>query len=448
MSKWKRLAVFAVILLGVLVIVPFLIPMSSYITQAEQLATAELGVPVKLKSMRLALLPTPRLNVSGILIGENEDLRVDDVAVVPALSSLFSETKVLSRVEVDKPIIKESALALLDAIAKGEDEPQKPAAVAVRKIEINDAKLVWPDMALPEFDAEIAMTAENEPESVLIQTTDGKLKLDLTPQEQGVQAITLTAADWTIPVGSPLLVNQLKANMLLHENVLEITSLDAGLYQGKVTGSATLNWAKDWRVAGKLKIDSLAVKEPARIMSKGTHVSGNLFSNGTYSASAKEPGLLAQKLVANFRFNVKDGVLYGVDLTNAASLLLRQGEKGGETQFDEFSGIAVVNGKQYLFKDLKISSGLMSADGHVKIMPDKTLDGVTKVKVKNSATLAEMPLRISGTLDKPSLFPTKAALAGAAAGAAVGGPLGAGLGIKAAEGVEKLRKGLFGSDEE
>jgi len=70
------------------------------------------------------------------------------------------------------------------------------------------------------------------------------------------------------------------------------------------------------------------------------------------------------------------------------------------------------------------------------------------VKVKNSATLAEMPLRISGTLDKPSLFPTKAALAGAAAGAAVGGPLGAGLGIKAAEGVEKLRKGLFGSDEE
>ena len=60
MSKWKRLAVFVVILLGVLVIVPFLIPMSSYITQAEQLATAELGVPVKLQSMRLALLPTPR----------------------------------------------------------------------------------------------------------------------------------------------------------------------------------------------------------------------------------------------------------------------------------------------------------------------------------------------------------------------------------------------------
>jgi len=448
MNKWKRLAVFAVILLGVLIIVPFLIPMSSYIAQAEQLATAELGVPVKLKSMRLALLPTPRLNVSGIVIGENEDVRVDDVAVVPALSSLFSETKVLSRVKVDKPIIKESALAILDAFAKREVEPEKPVAVTVREIEVNDAKLEWPDMALPEFDAEIAMTSDNKPESALVETTDGKLKLNLTPQEKGPQVVTLTANDWTLPVGAPLLVNQLTANMLLHENFLEITSLDAGLYQGKVSGKATLDWAKGWRLTGKLKIDNLAVKEPARIMSKGTHVSGKLFSNGAFSASAKEPALLAQKLKANFRFNLKDGVLYGVDLSKAASLFLRQGQKGGETQFDEFSGITLVNGKQYLFKDLKISSGLMSADGYVKLMPDKTLDGITKVKVKNSATLAEIPMRISGTLDKPSVFPTKAALAGAAAGTAVGGPLGAGLGIKAAEGVEKLRKGLFGGDEE
>jgi hypothetical protein len=351
-------------------------------------------------------------------------------------------------VKLDKPIIKQSALNLLDALAKGEDEPQKPVAVVVREIEINDARLEWPDMALPEFDAEIAMTADNKPDSALIETTDGKLKLNLTPQEEGAQAITLTADDWTLPVGAPLLVNQLTANMLLHENALEITALEAGLYQGKVIGNATLDWAKGWRVTGKLKIDNLAVKEPARIMSKGTHVSGNLFSNGTFSASATEPALLAQKLKANFRFNVKDGVLYGLDLTKAASLLLRQGQKGGQTQFDEFSGIALVDGKQYLFKDLKISSGLMSAGGHVKIRPDKTLDGVTKVKVKNSATLAEIPLQISGTLDKPSVFPTKAALAGAAAGAAVGGPLGAGLGIKAAEGVEKLRKGLFGGDEE
>lgn len=447
MKKWKRPALIALVILGILLIVPFLIPMSAYTRQAEQMATAALGVPVKLESMRLAILPTPRINVSGIVIGESEEVRVDDVAVVPAILSLFSETKVLSRVKVDKPVIKRAALDILDAPSKGTGELQQPAAVSVREIEINDGLLVWPGMTLPEFDAEIAMTKANKPESAIIETTDGKLKLDLTPQGD-TQAITLTANDWTIPFGSPLLVNQLKADMVLHENSLQVTQMDAALYQGKVNGSANLDWAKDWRLDGKLKIDNLSVKEPASIMSQGTHVSGRLFSDGTFRAKAREPAALADQLNASFNFNVKDGVLYGVDLNKAASLLLRQGQKGGETQFDEFSGIAQVNGKHYRFKDLKISSGLMAASGNVKIAPNETLDGLARVKMKNTATLAEIPLQISGTVQDPIVKPTKAALAGAAAGAAVGGPLGAGLGIKAAEGVEKLRKGLFGSDEE
>lgn len=449
MKKWKHVAAFAAVVLVILLVIPFLIPMSSYVRQAEQIASAELGVPVKFESMRLAILPTPRVNVSGIMIGEHEEIRVDDVAVVPALTSLFSDTRVLSRVKVDKPIIKKAALDILDKLTEGkEEEPEKPAAVSVREIEINDARLEWPDMTLPEFDAEITMTEASMPESALIETTDGKLKLNLTPQDDGTQTINLTADDWTVPVGAPLLVNQLTADMVLHENSLEVTQLNAALYEGKVSGSANLDWSKDWRLNGKLGIENMAVKEPASLISKGTHVSGHLFSDGTFSARAKEPAALTDRLKANFRFNVKDGVLYGVDLTKAASILLRQGQKGGETQFDEFSGIALVNGKQYQFKDLKIASGLMLANGNVKIMPNDTLDGLAKVKVKNSATLAEIPLQISGTLDDPVVMPTKAAMAGAAAGAVVGGPIGAGLGIKAAEGVESLRKGLFGGDEE
>src|SRR3546814_3166078 len=78
-----------------------------------------------------------------IVIGEHEEIRVDDVAVVPALLSLFSDTRVLSRVKVDKPIIKKAALDILDKLAEGkEDEPERPAAVSVREIEVNDAKQI------------------------------------------------------------------------------------------------------------------------------------------------------------------------------------------------------------------------------------------------------------------------------------------------------------------
>jgi hypothetical protein len=97
-------------------------------------------------------------------------------------------------------------------------------------------------------------------------------------------------------------------------------------------------------------------------------------------------------------------------------------------------------------RDIKISSGLLAASGHVKVKPDKELDGVVEVELKTGVSLAAIPLQVSGTVDKPSVFPTKAAMAGAVAGTAILGPgVGTSLGVKAGGAVDKI-KGLFQSD--
>ncbi|HWT28076.1 MAG TPA: AsmA family protein, partial [Methylophilaceae bacterium] len=67
--------------------------------------------------------------------------------------------------------------------------------------------------------------------------------------------------------------------------------------------------------------------------------------------------------------------------------------------------------------------------------------------LKKGVSLATIPLQVSGTVSKPSVFPTKAAMAGAVAGTAVLGPgVGTTLGVKAGSAVEKI-KGLFGGDD-
>jgi hypothetical protein len=61
--------------------------------------------------------------------------------------------------------------------------------------------------------------------------------------------------------------------------------------------------------------------------------------------------------------------------------------------------------------------------------------------------LVSVPLIVSGTLDKPLVYPSKAALAGAAVGTAILGPgLGTSLGSKAGSAVSGL-KDLFGGGE-
>jgi uncharacterized protein involved in outer membrane biogenesis len=443
LNKWKRRAIIAGSILAVIVFIPFLIPMSAYIGQAEQSATDALGAPVSIDSLRIALLPSPRLNIDGLVIGKDKEISAERVAVVPAITSLFSDVKVLSSIQVKKPVIKRAALEILSAISK---KPSAgPATVNINQVIVKEVKFEWPGMTLPEFNVEIALVA-NKPESALIESLDGKLKMQLTPQDK-LQTITLSADKWTVPVGPPLLIDKLKADVVLYDNRLEISQLDAALYKGKVSGNATLNWGKDWRMAGKIRVDDLAVREPVSLMSKSTNVSGRLFGNGSFNANAKEPAKLADRLNADFRFKVTDGVLYGLDLARAATMLLSQGQKGGETKFDELSGLLNVAGKQYKFSDLKVTSGLMAASGDVKISPTKELDGVVEVEVKRSVSMAAIPLQISGTLDSPTVFPTKAAMAGAVAGTALLGPgVGTGLGVKAGSAMSKL-KGLFGGSD-
>jgi hypothetical protein len=131
----------------------------------------------------------------------------------------------------------------------------------------------------------------------------------------------------------------------------------------------------------------------------------------------------------------------------AASLLVKQDATGGQTQFDKFSGKLGIVGKQYKLSNLDISSGLLSAKGHVTVTPKDELDGMIDVAVKKSVGLVEVPLVVAGTTASPLVYPSKAAIAGAAVGTAILGPgVGTSLGIKASKGLDKI-KDLFGGDD-
>jgi len=245
-----------------------------------------------------------------------------------------------------------------------------------------------------------------------------------------------------LPVGLPLLIDNATLEARLKADRLDVSRIEMELYGGKVNANLNISWQKGWRSNGKVKVEGLAVKEPSRLISKAVYLSGQLSGNGFFSSAAKNADRLIDNINAEFTFKVHDGVVHGVDLIKVASLLTKQ-TTGGETAFDDFSGLANAKGKQYHLKDLKLSSGLLSGNGQVKIAPDKELDGSGEVEIKHGVSLVAVPLDISGTLDNPVILPSKAAIAGAVAGTAILGPgLGTSVGVKAAGALDKL-KGLF-----
>jgi AsmA family len=369
------------------------------------------------------------------------------LVVIPTIGSLFSATKIID-LNISKPVLKKAALDFISALTAKKSESSEAAAVNIRHIKIDNLQPVWPDAKYPSMNAEATLTSDNKLESAKLETLDGKLGANVTPNGDE-QLIVVNASKWTLPVGLPLLIDKAKLEMHLKGSQLSIPKIDIALYGGKLTGDAVLNWEENkgksnWRTSGNLNVDNLSVQQPSSMVSKAVYLSGNLFGSGDFSASAKEAGKLSDNLQTNFQFKVNNGVLHGLDLVKMASLLIRQSQGGGETQFDEFSGVLNSAGKQYHLRDIKISSGLLSAKGQVKVKPNKALDGTVLVDVKNSMGLTAIPLDVSGTISKPVVLPSKAAIAGAVAGTAILGPgVGTSLGIKAGGAIDKL-KGLFG----
>jgi len=447
MKKYKKILIGVAIFIGLLVILPFLIPAQTYLHEAEKIASEKLGVPVSINSAHLFLLPSPRVIASDITVGKYQELKVESLVVIPTIGSLFSKTKILD-LKISKPVVSKAALEIVSALNSKKTESGDVAVIHIRHIKIEDLQLVWPDVRYPAMNVEATLTSSNKLESAMVETVEGKLKANVTPKvtpNGDEQLIVVTANKLTMPIGLPLLIDKAELEMRLKGSKLEITKIDIALYSGKLMGNAAINWEKSWKANGNLNVENLSVKEPSSLVSRTIYLSGNLFGKGNFSATAKEAGLLSENLQTNFQFKVNNGVLHGLDLVKVASFLIKQNQSGGETQFEEFSGVLNSTGKQYRLSQLKISSGILAATGQIKISPKKELDGAVEVKVKRSVSMMTVPLEVSGTVDHPVVLPSKAAIAGAVAGTAILGPgMGTSLGIKAGGALDKL-KGLFGN---
>jgi len=136
-----------------------------------------------------------------------------------------------------------------------------------------------------------------------------------------------------------------------------------------------------------------------------------------------------------------NGVLHGIDIQKAATSLVRQGETGGETRFEQLSGHLVLAQRSYRFTQIRIASGSLAVDGQVNISPKKELSGRINAQVSALGTSTGVPLNVAGTIDAPILYPTGGMIAGAAVGTVLMGP---GFGTSVGAKVGGWAEGLFG----
>lgn len=435
--KWlKRLAIALVVLIVLVTALPFFITLDRFIPEIEQQASARLNEPVTVKSLQFGLLPVPHLTVDGITVGKALDIKLGKVTITPVLLSLLSATKVIKSIELKSLELTQKALEKIPVWSK-QDKAGTPPLVRVESIRLDDALVKFDKTAFGPFDGRVSLDSTGQPIDAVITTQDGKLKILVKP-DQANFLIDAVAKGWKPPVGPPIEFDELVIQGVATLDGADFSQIAAKLYGGTANGKATAAWRKGLQVKGRFELQQVELKSLVPLVSPGTKVSGQLNAQPIFSASAADATRLLNALHLETRFNLQNGVLYGVDLVKAATSLLKQGAAGGETHFDHLSGHLVRDRGAYQFTQLRISSGALAADGNVNISAKQDLSGRVNAQVKAAGTSANIPLNVAGTIHSPLLYPTGGTMAGAAIGSVLMPGVGTGIGAKAGQAIENI----------
>lgn len=240
----------------------------------------------------------------------------------------------------------------------------------------------------------------------------------------------------------PLVFDQIKAHVVAQRERLELSALEAELYGGKLSGTASIN-RKDAVLAADVVASGIAMQSLVQALTNEVLFTGTMENAAKFAMRLDAFERFPENLQLAANFHLRNGILTKVDLVQAASGPGNADAKGGVTRFDDLTGLLDVNATGYHFRKLKISSGSLKAEGNVDISPSLQLSGKLDAEVKGTVGLISVPMIVSGTLDAPVVRVSKTVWAGAAVGTAILGPgLGTAVGMKVGGFLNKL----FGKD--
>jgi uncharacterized protein involved in outer membrane biogenesis len=399
--------------------------------QASEVA----GREVRLGEVTVDVWPLPAVVLNRVELATQPAIHIARIEVRPVLPALFSGRLELSTLLVRQADLSQAAVDDLRAAQRSSRKPQagqaQPPGAVTDVVQVIVPRRVVLDSA----------TWRSGNGSATMFNADARLDLQALPDE-----LNLTVLAGSLQ-GTRLAVQRISSKAEW--------DLDLEIAGGTVKGRLQLPQlpGPGLELTGQFETRNveLGVLLRAQQLEQGAGGSdpraamgGKLEASTTFRARAADWGGLREGLQTESRFVVHQAVIHGIDLVKAVRSVGLS--RGGVTRLDTLAGQVRTRGRTVELRNLVASSGALSAGGQVTIAPDRQLQGRIEVNLgaKMVGTAVGVPLLVEGTLDKPQLRLTRAALAGAAIGTLIMPGVGTGAGATLGDKISNGLKGLFG----
>lgn len=333
------------------------------------------------------------LKLSKVSIGGS--MKAAHVLVRPSISSLFRDSGPIADVQLQTVTLAGRDLAALLA-GKSVGNSVGPA---VERIRLQDARLSLAGLTLGPLDGRISYSPDGELERAVFSMDEERARLEVKPQGDGL-AMDFAAKIWSTPTQPPLRVERLDASGLLKGETLTLSRVECLLHDGVVKGRLVADWRSSITAEGSFTATNLDLQSLLAHFTRDFSVGGRLSGEAKFSARASDLPHLIDSLDLDGSFRVARGVVYNADMVTAT----REGKSGGSTQFEELTGNVQVSRHGFAFRQLQLSSGLVSATGTLDISPTRQLAGRFTVNLRSQGQPGGA-VSVGGSLKEPVLRP-------------------------------------------
>jgi len=367
------------------------------------------------------------LQRKGGLSGLRGDVNITD----PGLPKGSLQIPVIGSLNVD--LLKDQASSKINAVLEGgkfdlsaditklSDAPQVNFALAVDTLDLD--KLVPPVAAAPAKPPADGKKDENKPaQPAPAKPADDSINLS---------ALVGPSVNGTLKVGK-LVVRGLKADdvaaaVKLDRGKLDISSLTAGLYGGKLAGALSVDAAQGNQLATKMSLAGIAIEPLLMDLTQKNVLSGT----GSLALDLKTGGANGYAMKSNLggtlQVRLRDGAVKGINLTQTLRELKAAlkpesqdetvaADTSKQTAFSEMDadlaftkGVASVKRLNVVSPLLRVTQGEPATIDFVK----DELDLVARARVVNPAADPEgkelidlkdvtIPVHVKGPFDKPT----------------------------------------------
>jgi hypothetical protein len=401
--SWGKLAGFVfrlglvllVLIAGALFVIPYVVSTREYLPRAEQLLSTKLHQPVHVGSLSGRILPTPRLELGEIYIGDAKQLQVKVAQINFSFTGLFTDVKPVNSIEFED--IKVRGAWLTDAsgwMQKLAGDDRYP----VSRMLISNGTLDADVFELAGIEGELNFDPYGKFTRGDLRANGGKYDLGITTDPANKLDIALTVRNSALPLLPNWTFDTLTAKGDLNNGELVIGNFDAQMFGGALQGNADLNWRSGWIVQGTLSAKRINMQKLSKLLD------GNADGSARFKMASAYLGKLADSATLDGNFNSSDGTISGVEIADTARKLSRENLPGGRTHYDGLTGNFSFENGVYHFKQAKIiASGLTALATFDADTAKQQVSGKIGVTLSLPARAAPVELMLGGAIDSPTL---------------------------------------------